>query len=111
MATCASSPAEQPRRYLVELHRPDAGWAELREAAGRARETAAALRATGTPVRFLRSVYVPEDDVCFLLFEAPSEDTVRDALGRAGLAAGAVATTLAGGEAPDADSRIDPEGG
>lgn len=59
-------------RYLVELRRPDEGWTELRAAADQARRAAAEMRAAGVPVRFLRSVYVPEDDACFFLFEGPS---------------------------------------
>jgi hypothetical protein len=94
VATRARRPTEALHRYLVELHRPGAGWAELGQTAERARQVAGALRAAGTPVRFLRSVYVPEDDACFLLYEAPSEDLLREALGKAGLAASHVATTL-----------------
>lgn len=91
-----STPSEsgELRRYLVELRRPGAGWAELRQVAERARRAAGELRTAGTPVRFLRSVYVPEDDVCFLLYEAPSELSIREALAKAGLPAGRVATTV-----------------
>jgi uncharacterized protein DUF4242 len=39
----------------------------------------------GTPVRYLRSLYVPEDETCFFLLDAPSADTVREAAQRAGL--------------------------
>jgi hypothetical protein len=34
-------------------------------------------------VRHLRSILVPEDETCFLLFDAPSSAAVRDALRRA----------------------------
>ncbi len=68
--------------------------------AERARRAAEVLGAGGAPVRFLRSVYVPEDDTCFLLYEAPAEDIVAAALARAGLRAGRLATTLAAAEAP-----------
>jgi len=94
VATPARSEDGELRRYLVELRRPGAGWAELREIAERARLVAGELRTAGTPVRFLRSVYVPEDDACFLLYEAPSEDSLQEALGKAGLAASRVATAL-----------------
>lgn len=104
VATPARTPEGELRRYLVELRRPDAGWAELRQTADRARRIAEELRADGRPVRFLRSVYVPEDDVCFLLYEAPSEDSLREALARAGLAAGRVTTTLPATEAWRDDS-------
>lgn len=45
------------------------------------------MQAEGVPVRFLRSVFVPEDDICFLLYEAPSADAVRIAVRRADLTA------------------------
>ena len=38
----------------------------------RAREAAAALTAEGTNVRFLRSIYLPEDETCFFLYRASS---------------------------------------
>jgi hypothetical protein len=36
-------------------------------------------------VRFLRSVFVPEDESCFYLYEAASADDVREAARRAEL--------------------------
>lgn len=36
-------------------------------------------------VRFVRSIFVPEDETCFYLFEAPSVEAVREAAHRAGL--------------------------
>jgi Protein of unknown function (DUF4242) len=73
-------------RYLVELRRPDAGWGELQLLAARARRAAELLRAEGTPVRFLRSVFLPEDDACLFLYEAPSDEAVGEAVRRAALA-------------------------
>jgi hypothetical protein len=67
-------------RYTVELHLPDAGCSDVQEAAARAR----AVTQSG-PVRFLRSIYVPEDDACFLLYEGPSAESVRAAARRARL--------------------------
>jgi hypothetical protein len=46
---------------------------------------AQALAREGKPVRFLRSIFVPEDETCFYLYEAPSAETVRAAAARAGL--------------------------
>jgi Nickel responsive protein SCO4226-like len=37
-------------------------------------------------VRFLRSVFVPEDETCFYLYEATSAEAVRTAARRAALA-------------------------
>ncbi len=58
--------------YLVEtyLARGDAGARAARER--RARSVAEELTREGTRVRFDRSIHVPEDEICFFLFEAPS---------------------------------------
>lgn len=44
-----------------------------------------AISRQGTPVRFLRSIFVPNDETCFYLFQAPSIEAVRQAAERAGL--------------------------
>ncbi len=36
-------------------------------------------------MRFVRSVFVPEDEACFYLYEAPSAEAVREAARRAAL--------------------------
>jgi len=58
--------------YLVEtyLSRALAGERPSRER--RARSAAVQLAEGGTPVRFDRSIYVPEDEICFFVFDAPS---------------------------------------
>jgi hypothetical protein len=76
--------------YTLELRRPAGGWADLELITAQARETARKMRAEGIPVRFLRTVFVPEDDACFFLYEGPTTDAVREAAARAGLAAGDV---------------------
>ena len=81
-------------RYLVELHRPQDGWGELQSVAARARAAAEQLRAGGTPVRFLRSLFVPEDETCFLLFEGESRGSVRRVVAHAGLGFGGFVQTL-----------------
>ena len=70
-------------RYTVELSLPQAGCADVQEAAARAREATEQMRREGEPVRFLRSIFVPEDDACFLLYEGPSAESVRAAALRA----------------------------
>jgi len=72
-------------RYTLELAPPDGGWSGLEAATARARQAAAAMRDEGTQVRFLRSIFVPEDETCFFLFEAPSAEDVLVAAGRAAL--------------------------
>ena len=48
-------------------------------------EVARTSEARGVPTRHVRTIYVPADETCFSLFEAPSEDAVRDANVRLGL--------------------------
>ena len=43
------------------------------------------LTGEGKPVRLLRSVFVPEDETCFYLFDAQSSDAVVEAARRCGL--------------------------
>jgi uncharacterized protein DUF4242 len=71
--------------FLLELYvaRGDPGAVE-REAA-RARDAADTLRSTGTTVRYVRSIYIPEDETCFLVYETETRDAVRDAAERAEL--------------------------
>jgi hypothetical protein len=64
---------------MVELRLPRAGCLDVQAAADRARAAA------GGRVRFLRSIFVPEDDACFLLYEGPSAESVRAAAQRAQL--------------------------
>ena len=71
--------------YLVETYLPR-GRASERSARER-RATAAAEQLTRgrTRVRFERSIHVPEDEICFFLFDAPSSRDAALAAQRAGL--------------------------
>ena len=53
--------------------------------AERVRQAAEEQTRRGIPVRFLRTIFVPDDETCFLLFEASSADAVRDAADLAAL--------------------------
>ena len=57
------------KTYRVELHQ-DPG--SLAIAGERARSAVEELARDGVTVRWIRSVYVAEDDASFLVFEAPS---------------------------------------
>jgi hypothetical protein len=81
-------------RFLVELARPDSGWREIRELSDRSRAAARQLGQEGLDVRCLRSIFVPEDDVCFLLYEAESEEVVSAAASLAGLGVLGVAEAI-----------------
>jgi len=71
--------------YTVQLRRPEDGWSRLPELSAGARQAGADLRREGTPVRFVRAIFVPEDEACFHLFEARSADEAREAARRAAL--------------------------
>ena len=86
--------------YTLEAPTPDGGWRELQAVSARARTAAEAMRREGTPVRFLRSIFVPENDACFLLYEAPTARSVREAAGRAGLISEGVRRTITGAARP-----------
>jgi len=88
-------------RYTVELRLPRTGSEDLQGAAARARQATEQMRREGEHVRFLRSIFVPEDDACFFLFEGSSAQSVKAAATRAGLGVLRVDETL----------RLDFEGG
>jgi hypothetical protein len=90
---------ETRTHYTVELTLPRAGWADVQEAAARARAVSEQMWREGERVRFLRSIFVPEDDACFLLYEGPSAQSVRAAAVRAKLGVRSVDAVLRlGGE-------------
>ena len=51
----------------------------------RAVSAVAEVNADGDPVRYLRAIFIPDDETCLLLFEASSLDVVRKVAQRAGL--------------------------
>lgn len=72
-------------KYLVERHLPGFDTAQLPGAASMAKKAAAEMTSEGTPVSYLRSTFLPGDDKCYCLFEAPSEAAVREVNQRAEL--------------------------
>lgn len=71
--------------YLVEGYLPRPGSDELPRAAARARGAADELAQAGTPVRYLGAIFIPGDETCFHLYEAPSAGAARTASMRAGI--------------------------
>jgi hypothetical protein len=69
--------------FLVELYVSRADAVAVERAAARTRLAAEQLTQEGMPVRYLRSIFVPEDETCFFLFEAASAEQVREAARRA----------------------------
>ena len=71
--------------YLVELYVAQGDHATARRQVERAERAGVELTGEGSAVRCLRSIFVPEDETCFLLYEAASADLVAEAVRRAGL--------------------------
>jgi hypothetical protein len=69
--------------YVVEAYTPASADLEPIETA--ARKAAAEMWARGTPVRYVRSIFVPLDEVCFHLLEGPSAEAVNQVAARAGI--------------------------
>jgi hypothetical protein len=84
------------RCFLAELYMPTARAAagELNRVRDRARVAADELSRNGTPIRYFHSIYVPIDEICFLLYEAESSATVEAALAQAELAHDRLLETL-----------------
>jgi Protein of unknown function (DUF4242) len=57
----------------------------LSAAAEDARRVQAASALAGGELRYVRTLFVAEDETCFHVFEAPSRDAVVEAASRAGL--------------------------
>jgi len=84
--------------YLIEtyLARGQAGERTARER--RARSAADELTRERTLVRFERSIHVPEDEICFFVFDAPSGRDAALAAQRAGLDPLRVVAAISSGE-------------
>ena len=72
--------------YTLELARPAGGWGRLQQLSAQARQASEQMRDAGVPVRFMRAIFVPEDDACLYLYEAASAEDVREAARLAELA-------------------------
>ena len=72
------------KSYLVELYQP-AGSGNGPAGVQRAREAAAQLTHEGTQVRYVRSIFIPDDETCFHLFEGILVEVIGKASRRAAL--------------------------
>jgi hypothetical protein len=71
--------------FLAELYVARNDLASIGRGADRARASAEAMSLEGTPVRYVRSIFVPEDETCFFLYEGASLEAVQAAGLRADL--------------------------
>jgi hypothetical protein len=72
-------------RYLVELYLSPGEAADLDAATARAQSAADEASSDGAQISCLRSIFVPEDETWFLLYEAPTAAAVRHAVDCAAL--------------------------
>jgi hypothetical protein len=84
--------------FLLEQYVSWTNSAAIERGEERARVAAEELTREGTPVRFLRSIFVPEDETGFYLCEAASVEAVRELAKRAALPFERVVEAAARGE-------------
>jgi hypothetical protein len=72
-------------QYALELYVPRFGRDAVPEAAERAGAMAERMAREGAAVAFLRSVFLPRDEICFLLFESPSAAEIAELARRAAI--------------------------
>ena len=76
---------ERVPSYLVETYLARSSADERTTRERRARSAAVELTRAGTPVRFGGALHVPEDEICFYVFDACSSRDAALAAQRAGL--------------------------
>jgi hypothetical protein len=76
--------------YLLETYMPGSHVHEAAAASDRARAAAEELARQGTAVRYVRSTFLPDDEMCFHIFEADVTATVDRVSLRAALGPGRI---------------------
>jgi muconolactone delta-isomerase len=71
--------------YMVERDLPGVTVEDLAAAQKRAIEMGKELTAQGKQVRYIRSTFVPGENKCMCLFEAPNPENVKEANERANI--------------------------
>lgn len=69
--------------FLLELYVSQSDASTVESSARSARRAAKELTDEGRPVEYVRSIFVPVEETCFLLYEARSAEDVREAARRA----------------------------
>jgi len=82
------------KQFLVELYVPRSRAGELAAAKERVRAAATQVSRSDHHIRYVRAIYVPEDETCFYVFDASSADLVAEVSDLAGLGDGRVVETL-----------------
>ena len=71
--------------FLAETYLSRDAQGEPDRTIARAIAAVAEMEASGQAIRYLHSIFIPDDEVCLLLFEAGSAEIVSEAARRAGL--------------------------
>ena len=71
--------------YMADRELPGISMDQLADAQRAAIRTSEQFTKAGKPVRYLRSMFVPEEAHCMCLFEADNEQTVREVNEKAGI--------------------------
>jgi hypothetical protein len=82
------------KQFLVEVFVPRSRAGELAAAEERVLDATTRLAREERDLRYIRATYVPEDEICFYVFEAPSADVVAEASALAGLRDGRIVETF-----------------
>jgi hypothetical protein len=90
-------------RYLVESYLPRHELLVRARTVDRVRSAARAVSVQGTPVRHLRSIFIPDDESCFHLFEGPSAEAIEEVSRHAELEYDRIVEVLEWGCADDLD--------
>jgi hypothetical protein len=78
------------KQFLVEVFVPRSRAGDLAAAEKRVLEAARRLSRKGRDLRYVRAIYVPDDETCFYTFEASSAELVAQASASAGLRDGRI---------------------
>jgi hypothetical protein len=70
------------REFIAEQYRSRTETNAAEHGASAARLGAEQLTREGTPVEFVRSIFIPEDETCFYIYKAESIEAVRAAAAR-----------------------------
>ena len=91
------------REFIGEQYFPTEDAGAVAHRAVVARAAADQLRGEGTPVHYVRSIFIPDDETCIHLFRADSIEAVRAAADRACLHLERIAEAIG-----EADSSEEP---
>ena len=86
------------KQFFIEVFTPRANAGNLAAAERRAISAARRLSNADREVQFVRATYIPEDELCFFVFDAPSGQDAALAAQRAGLEAIRVVEAVSSGK-------------